>query len=74
MSNSSMDDFQQLVYARLQTMPSDFIIAAGNFGEVNKKEALEHVKNNDEVGQFIISVNRSYFDMVKSGELNEYLS
>ena len=69
-----MDDFQKVVYARLQAMPNDYIIAVGKFGEVNKQQALEHVKKNDEVGQFIISVNRDYFNMIKSGELNEYLS
>lgn len=71
---NNMNDFQKVVYARLQTMPRDFIIASGEFGEISRDEALEHVKNNDEVGKFIIQVNRDYFDMIKSGELNEYLS
>lgn len=70
---SEMDDFQKVVYARLQAMPKDFILASGEFGEVSRDEALEHVKKNDEVGKFIIRVNREYFDMIKSGELNEYL-
>ncbi|MBQ6127597.1 hypothetical protein IJI69_02795 [Candidatus Saccharibacteria bacterium] len=70
----NMGDFQKVVYARLQTMPKDFIIATGEFGEVTRDQALEHVKNNDEVGKFIIQINRDYFEMIKSGELNEYLS
>lgn len=64
-----MNDFQQLVYTRLQSMPKDFIISVGNYGEISKEEALEHVQKNDEIGQFIIMVNREYFDMLKSGKL-----
>lgn len=62
-----MDDFQKLVYTRLQSLPKDFVISAGDFGEVTKKEALEHVKKNDEVGQFFINIDREYFDMLKNG-------
>lgn len=64
-----MNDFQQLVYTRLQSMPKDFIISVGDYGEISKEEALEHVQKNDEIGQFIIMVNREYFDMLKSGKL-----
>lgn len=71
---SGAKDFREVVCARLQSMPKDFIIATGEFGEVTRDEALEHVKNNDEVGKFIIQINREYFEMIKNGELNEYLS
>lgn len=64
-----MNDFQQLVYTQLQSMPKDFIISVGDYGEISKEEALEHVQKNDEIGQFIIMVNREYFDMLKSGKL-----
>lgn len=64
-----MNDFQQLVYTRLQSMPKDFIISVGDYGEITKEEALHHVQKNDEIGQFIIMINREYFDMLKSGEL-----
>lgn len=69
-----MNDFQRLVYTRLQSMPKDFVIAMGDYGEITKDEALSHVQRNDEIGQFIIMVNREYFDMLKSGALYESLS
>jgi len=28
-----MNDFQELVYVRLQSLPDDFIISAGDFGD-----------------------------------------
>lgn len=68
------DDFQKLVYARLQTLPRDFIISAGDFGDVTKDDALEHVKNNDEIGQFIIAIDRQYFNALKSGDFYASIS
>lgn len=69
-----MNDFQKLVYVRLQSMPKDFVIAVGDHGEITKDEALNHVKQNDEIGQFIIAVNREYFDMLKAGKLYKSIS
>ena len=62
-----MTDFQQLVYVRLQSLPSDFIIS-GDFGDITKEEALSHVRTNDEIGQAIIAIEREYFDALKSGD------
>ena len=64
-----MNDFQELVYTRLQSLPNDFVITVGDFGDVTKVEALSHVKDNDEVGKIILEVNRQFFDAIKSGEL-----
>lgn len=69
-----MSDFQQLVYTRLQSLPKGYIISAGAFGDVSKDDALEHVKNNDEIGQFIIAIDRQYFDALKSGEFYASIS
>lgn len=66
-----MNDFRKLVYTRLQSLPKDFVIAMGDYGEITKEEALNHVQKNDEIGRFIIMVNREYFDMLKSGKLYE---
>ena len=68
------DDFQKLVYARLQTLPRDFIISAGDFGDVTKDDALKHVKDNDEIGQFIIVIDRQYFNALKSGDFYASIS
>lgn len=69
-----MNDFEKLVCARLQSLPNDFVISTGDFGDVTKTEALDHVKAGDEIGQLIITINREYFDALKSGEIYEYLS
>ena len=64
-----MNDFQELVFTRLQSFPKDFAISAGDFGEITKEQALEHVRANDEIGQTIIEINRQFFQALKSGEL-----
>ena len=69
-----MDDFQELVYARLQALPKDFNISVGDYGEISKDEALKHVEKNDDIGKVLIMIDREYFDMLKSGELYESLN
>ena len=64
-----MDDFQKLVYARLQTLPKGYSISIGSHGNVTKEEALRHVSKNDDIGKILISVDRHYFDLIKSGEI-----
>lgn len=69
-----MDDFQELVYNRLQTYPKGYEISVGDYGTVTKEAALQHVKDNDEIGQILIQIDRNYFDIIKSGKLYESLS
>lgn len=68
-----MDDFQRLVYARLQAMPKGYSISIGGVGDISKEEALEHVSKNDRVGKLLIAVDRHYFDLLKTGEIYESL-
>lgn len=63
------DDFQKLVYARLQTLPKGYTISIGGVGDVTKEEALKHVSKGDRIGQTLIAVDRHYFDLLKSGEI-----
>lgn len=63
------DDFQKLVYARLQALPKGYTISIGGVGDVSKEEALKHVSENDKIGQLLIAVDRHYFDLIKSGEI-----
>ena len=64
-----MDDFQKLVYARLQTLPKGYKISIGGAGDVTKEEALQHVSQNDEIGKLFMAADRHYFNLIKSGEI-----
>ena len=63
-----MDDFQKLVYTRLQTLPKGYTISIGDFGDISKEEALDHIVENDKMGKVLIQIDREYFDSLKSGE------
>ena len=69
-----MDDFQKLVYTRLQTLPKGYSMYIGSVGEITKEEALQHVSNNDKIGQFLIAADRHYFDLIKTGKIYEGLT
>lgn len=62
------DDFQKLVYARLQALPKGYSISIGGVGDVSKEEALRHVSEKDKIGRLLIAMDRHYFDTIKSGE------
>ena len=64
-----MDDFQKLVYVRLQSFPSGYNLSIGSKGDITKEEALRHVANNDEIGQTLIRIEREYFNTLRSGQL-----
>lgn len=63
-----MDDFQKLVYTRLQTLPKGYTISIGSFGNISKEEALGHVADNDKIGKILIQIDREYFNSLKSGD------
>lgn len=63
------DDFQELVSARLQTLPKGYTITIGSAGSISKEEALEHVSKKDQIGELLIEADRHYFELLKSGEV-----
>ena len=69
-----MNSFQELVYTRLLSLPNDFVISAGDFGDITKTQALQHVKANDDIGRTIMNVQRQFLDALKSGELYAHLN
>lgn len=57
----------ELVKARLETMPSDAILSMGNDGEFNKKQLIEEVERNTEVGKKIVKIQMQYLRLLKEG-------
>ena len=69
-----MDDFQQLVYTRLQSLPKGYTISVGGAGNITKEDALEHVGKRDDIGETLIAADRHYFDLIKSGKIYESIT
>ena len=71
MYNSSMDDWQKLIYARWQNMPDGYTFCMDK--DYTKAEILEHIKAKDEVYETILRCEQEYFAALKSGELAKFV-
>ena len=49
-----------LVIARLQNLPFDKEISIGSSGEFTKEELIEHVKNDDSIGQKMVAIEMDF--------------
>lgn len=69
MSNAIQDEFQKVVYARIQAMPDGTVISIGNGANLTKVEMLRHVETNDDIGKKMIEIEREFFQMLREGAL-----
>ena len=65
------DDLKELVIARLDILPPDKSISIGSVGKFTKKELIEHVKKEDEIGQKVVEVELAFLKALKEGILLE---
>lgn len=61
------DDVKNLVVARLKALPSDLILSMGLDGSFSKKELIEHVENEDDIGTKIVEIQMDYLRTLKDG-------
>ncbi|OGZ45260.1 MAG: hypothetical protein A3C84_02935 [Candidatus Ryanbacteria bacterium RIFCSPHIGHO2_02_FULL_48_12] len=60
-------EIQELVIARLRTLPDGKEISMGADGEFTKEELIEHVRVNDAVGKKMIDVEMGFLRALKEG-------
>ena len=60
-------DIQELVIARLQTLPENVELSIGSEGDFTRDELIDHVRDGDEVGQKMIELEMSFLRSLKSG-------
>lgn len=60
-------DIQQLIIERLKTIPYGKNVSIGSGGSFTKKELIEHVEKDDEIGKKIIKVQMTYLQSLKTG-------
>ncbi len=56
-----------LVVARLQNLPSDKEISIGSAGEFTKDQLIEHVKEDDEIGKKMVTLEMDFLRSMKEG-------
>jgi hypothetical protein len=60
-------DIQDLVIARLQTLPENVELSIGSEGNFTRDELVDHVRDGDDVGQKMIELEMSFLRSLKSG-------
>ena len=60
-------DIQELVIARLQTLPESVEVSIESEGDFTKDELIDHVRHGDDIGKKIIDLEMSFLRSLKSG-------
>ncbi len=68
-TESISEDLKELVIYRLDILPSDKKISIGSSGDYSKSELIEHVKNEDEIGQKVVELEMTFLKALKNGVL-----
>lgn len=61
------EEIRQLIIERLKTIPYGKNISIGSGDSFTKKELIEHVEKDDEIGKKIINIQMTYLQSLKMG-------
>lgn len=53
-------EVEELVIARLQTLPEGAEISIGSKGEFTKDQLIQHVKDGDEIGKKMVDIEMTF--------------
>lgn len=62
------EQLKKLVIARLDTLPPNVSISVGSDGHFNKKELIDQIKNDTNIGKKMIEIEIKYMRMLKEGK------
>ena len=62
-------DIKELVKARLNILPENINISIGSEGSFNKKELIQHIDDEDNIGKKIIEADMEFLRALKDGKL-----
>lgn len=63
------EDLKKLVVARLDTLPPSVKISVGSEGSFDKKQLIQQIENNTEIGRKIVEIELEYLRRLKEGIL-----
>jgi hypothetical protein len=69
--NKINEDVKKIVIARLEVFPADKKISIGSMGEFTKEEMIDHVEEEDDIGEKIAEVQLNYLQALKEGVFYE---
>ncbi|MBI5635416.1 hypothetical protein HY993_00440 [Candidatus Micrarchaeota archaeon] len=62
-------DIKELVISRLQVLPGNRLLSIGGYGSFTKDQVIQHVKDEDEVGEKIVQIEMEFLRAIKEGTL-----
>jgi hypothetical protein len=65
---------KQLVLARIDVMPSSFELSIGDKGTFTKKQIIEEINKNSEVGKQVIDMQLNFIKALSTGKLTQTLT
>ena len=66
------EDMKQLAIARLKSIPSQYQISVGGGGSLTRKEAVENIENDSEIGKELVNIQIEFLRDMAQGELYKY--
>jgi len=66
------EDMKQLAIARLKSIPSQYQISVGGGGGLTRKEAVENIENDSEIGKELVNIQIEFLRDMAQGELYKY--
>lgn len=59
------ENIKRLVIARLDALPPNISISVGSEGQFNKKELIDQIENDTNIGKKMIEIELEYLRMLK---------
>jgi len=69
MMASSRMEANELVIARLNTLPPNIKIAIGSYGEFSKDEIIKAIENGEDLGKKYVEIQMVYLKAITDGSL-----
>lgn len=64
-------NLSRLVTSRLLALPQDVMVSIGSSGTYSRKDLIDHVKKDDEIGKQIAKIELEYLRSFKTGAIYE---
>lgn len=65
---------REIVLVKLETMPMNYKLSLGNQGIFDKKELIEHINKNDNIGKQILDMELRFMKAISKGEVTRTLT
>ena len=65
------EEIKKITIKRLDVMPSNIRISIGKYGDFNKDELIEHVKEWDDIGKATADIQLNFLRSFKKGIVTE---